>query len=267
MALARFGIFDGRKVPVSEIPTVRESQLSSFARRALSQLGFLSVAEKLVSERPITLSEIARLVDQAGVPVLMKLVKVATNNRTNPPSFDSSLSAQDFYKVGPKLDELVSDAWCQELKDRGVRRVELPLSLGAVERLLDSGFEVDLVSNFDAKFSHEALVREFEQLDYLVNRYFGIKSWMPVLTSESRQYQDQGARDFQLLRFIAIGKVICREKVNVRIASPTISREARPLTRLAGVCEFVDYSPVDPIDGEIFIRTLGFKLSGNNTGI
>ena len=267
MPLARFGIFDGRKVPVAEIPAVRDVQLSSFARRALSQLGFLSVAEKLAAERPITLSEIARLVDQAGVPVLMKLVKIATKNKTNPPSFDSSLAVQDFYKLGPKLNEFISHQWCEDLRQRGVHRVELPLSLSAVEMLLDNGFELDLVSNFDSRSSHESLVREFEQLDYLVNRFSGIKSWMPLLSVESPQYRDQGARDFQLLRFVGIGKVICRERVNIRIASPILSREARPLVRLVGASEFVDHSPIDPADGEIFVRTFGFKLSGNNSGI
>jgi hypothetical protein len=256
---------NGRKVPVSEMPALEEPRLGSFARRALKKIGFLSVAEKIATSRAISESEIARLVDQAGIPVLIKLVKIA-RERSKPILDSSQLGvSQDFYKVGRNLNDLITPAWISEIKNRGVNRVELPLQSGAVSSLTEAGIQVDLVSDFDRIITHEDIVAEFVKLSSLMNASGRVKSWMPVLTPASGQYQEAAARDFQLLRLVGIARIVCGDRISIRIARSLLSVDARPYAALAGSTDVVNYSPVDPVDGEIFIRTFSLQKTGENS--
>lgn len=265
MGLARFGIINGRKVLVSEMPVLEEPRFGSFARRALKKIGFLSVAEKIATSSGISESEIARLVDQAGIPVLMKLVKIARERSKLMPEASSLGTEQDFYKVGSKLNDLVTPDWISEIKNRGVNRVELPLQEAVVTALTESGIEVDLVSDFDRIVSHEDIVAEFVTLSKLIATSNRIRSWMPVLTPASGQYQEAAARDFQLLRFVGIARILCGDRIAIRVARPILSADARPYAALAGSTEVVNYSPVDPVDGKIFIRTFSIQRTLGNS--
>ena len=264
MGLARFGILNGKKVPVSEIPTLEKPHLGSFVRRALKKIGFLSVAEKINSSQRVTESEIARLVDQAGIPVLMKLVKIAKDRTKSSPELASAGVAQDFYKVNTKLNDLINSSWIADIKSRGVNRIELPLQEEVVRSLTESGIDVDLVSDFDRLVTHEDIVAEFLKLSNLMRSNNRVKSWMPVLTPASGQYQDAAARDFQLLRLVGIARIVCGDRITIRVARPLLSAEARPYAALAGSTQVVNYSPVDPVDGEIFIRTFSLQKTGEN---
>ncbi len=263
MALARFGIINGKKVPVSEIPTIEVQKLDSFSKRALAKIGLQGIADKILVGAVLTPPEINKLLDKAGIPALMKLVRLATNGlcQQSPPIFKGAFC--DFYKIGPEMTELVTDDWCCDLRARGVYRVEAPLRLESARRLLDHGLELDLISNFDQHTSKSDTFREFEVLAELSSNYHLITSWMPILSERSSLYSDQGTRDFQLLRFLSVAKLITKRSCGVRVSSALLSKEARPITRFAGCSDVVDYSPIDPNDGEIFIRTFGLHRTGD----
>ena len=264
MALAKFGIINGRKVPVSEIPTVEAPKLDPFSKKALAKMGFQGIAEKILVGARLSDGDLNKLLEKAGIPVLMKLVRLLTDGVCLQSAPLIKGSSCDFYKVGNRCDAVITDEWCRRLIGQGVYRVEVPLRLEPVKRLLSNGLEVDLVSNFDSHVSRSDALSEFLALADLTTNFEGIKSWMPVLTEYSELYPEQGTRDFQLLRFIGVGKLICRNSYGVRVSGSLLSREANPVAKFAGCSEVVDYSPVDPSDGELFIRTFGFNKTGDS---
>jgi hypothetical protein len=264
MALARFGIINGRKVPVSEIPTVEAPKLDSFSKKALAKMGFQGIAERTLTGARLTDGDINKLLEKAGVPVLMKLVRLLTEGRCIQAAPLRKGSSCDFYKFIESIDDLITEEWCDHLLNQGVYRLEVPLKYDAVKMLLKNGLEVDLISNFDNYTSRNDMLHEFLSLAELTSNYSGIRSWMPVLTRKSTLYPEQATRDFQILRFIGVGKLVCRNSYAIRVSGSLLSREASPIAKFAGCSEVVDYSPVDPSDGEIFIRTFGFDKTGNS---
>lgn len=85
MALARFGIINGRKVALGEIvDPLRPSLLDDFSADALDRAGFLRIAEKIVSESELTESDLSSLLGEAGLPVLMKLISLKRKSTFTP---------------------------------------------------------------------------------------------------------------------------------------------------------------------------------------
>ncbi|RMD85235.1 MAG: hypothetical protein D6808_05655 [Candidatus Dadabacteria bacterium] len=79
MSLAKYGIINGKKVRLNAIESHNweKGDLSVFSKNMLSRLGFLRIAEKVSQGKLLSRDEISLLIRKAGLPVLLKLVKIS----------------------------------------------------------------------------------------------------------------------------------------------------------------------------------------------
>ncbi len=254
MSLARYGIKNGMKVPVEDVTSAAIRQLDPFSVRALGRSGFLRIAEKITSGEKLNRADISRLLQNAGFPVLMKLVSI---NSVTPKQCtlllrDKSCDFPEEISVSGQVR--FSETSCEELWIKGIRRIEVPFDSTLVNELRSFGFNLDLVSNFDADATFECVLREFEKLLDVLEEGEGILSWMPVMTKASRTYTLQGARDFQLLRCAAIGRLLSGDALSIRLALPNLSADAANLANYAGVECLVSDSPEGKVGEYIFVK-------------
>ncbi len=118
MALARYGIVNGKRVALAElVPPLMPSLLDSFSAEALKQAGFLGIAEKVVSDTPLDPEDLILLLSQAGLPALMKLVSLKKKEVSSPtvtPAVVLPLSLwlnfdSDLVKVAALADQFLKD--------------------------------------------------------------------------------------------------------------------------------------------------------------
>lgn len=254
MSLARFGIRNGLKVPVEEVTSSGINRLDPFSIRALGRSGFLRIAEKISNQERPNRGDVERLLKHAGFPVLMKLVSLSADNHTVCDLLLRDTSV-DFSETIPVTGEIrLSETSCEDLWIQGLRRLEVSFESTLVSELRSFGFNLDLVSNFDSDARFESVLREFEKLIDIIDEGEGIVSWMPMMTNASQTYTLQGARDFQLLRCAAIGRVLCGKVLSIRLALPNLSTDAISLAPYSGVSELVSDSPDVRVGGYVFVK-------------
>ncbi|MDZ4785862.1 MAG: hypothetical protein SGJ02_07280 [bacterium] len=83
MALARFGIINGERLPSEGIVgfSPRPSTLDTFSLKALRQFGFLGIAQKIIKRQELSVGDIEHLIVHAGFPVLLKLLSFSSRKQ------------------------------------------------------------------------------------------------------------------------------------------------------------------------------------------
>ncbi|MDC0357609.1 hypothetical protein OAO01_02250 [Oligoflexia bacterium] len=131
--VARIGIVGGRKVPINGVRRVNgRGDLNSFSKNILKHYRFDEVADKILSDFPLDVSDIARLLTEAPFPLLLKLIEL----RCCPP----------VRKAPTPVVLLPLASWCRQFDDASV---------------------LSLASNFLRNVSQKEVCVVFDELDFL----------------------------------------------------------------------------------------------------